>query len=202
MKKSKSIITKALLMVLFFTLLCGVAYPAAMTGLSQLFFKDQANGSIIEVDGVKYGSALLAQQFTGEEYLWGRPMNLNTTTFYDEDGAPLLYAGPSNKTPAGEELEALIADRTALLRAAHPYQKDAPVPVDLVTSSGSGLDPHISVAAAEYQLQRVAEARGMEQSRVQGIIDRYTTGKLLGVFGEQGVNVLEVNLALDGILAE
>ena len=111
-----------------------------------MLFKDKANGSIIEVNGVKYGSALLAQQFTGDEYLWGRPMMLNTETFYDKDGKPLLYAGASNKTPAGEELEQMVKERTKQMQDAHPDKKGEPVPVDLVTVSGSGLDPHISLS--------------------------------------------------------
>lgn len=200
MTKNKSVALRALLLIVVFTIICGLLYPLVVTGISQLLFKDKANGSIIEVNGVKYGSTLLAQQFTGDTYLWGRPMSLNTEAFYDEDGKPLLYAGASNKTPAGEELETMVKERTKEVQDAHPDQQGAAVPVDLVTISGSGLDPHISSAAAEYQLERVAKSRNMDKKEVQGIIEKYTQGKTFGVLGEKTVNVLEVNLALDGIL--
>lgn len=127
-------------------------------------------------------------------------MNLDTTTFTDDAGNPLMYATPSNLSPASEEYEALVCERLEKIKAAHPEKGDTPIPVDLVTCSGSGLDPHISPAAAEYQLERIANNRGMELDKVQKIVDKYTTGKFLGVFGEETVNVLEVNLALDGIL--
>lgn len=200
MTKNKSTALRALILIVIFTVICGILYPVAMTGISQVLFKDKANGSIIEVNGVKYGSALLAQQFTGNVYLWGRPMMLNTEAFCDKDGEPLLYAGASNKTPAGKELEQMVKDRTKQIQAAHPEKKGEPVPVDLVTVSGSGLDPHISLAAAEYQLERVAKARNMSTSQLQKIIDQYTRGKTFGLFGEKRVNVLQVNLALEGIL--
>ena len=164
-------------------------------------FPDQAAGSIIVGnDGKRYGSELLAQEFTGENYMWGRIMNVDTATFTGEDGEPLLYSWASNKSPAGEELEALVAERVERLRAANPEQGDEPIPVDLVTCSGSGLDPDISPAAAEYQVQRIADARGMRPEDVQAVIDRYTTGRTFGLFGEPRVNVLKVNLALDGKL--
>lgn len=207
-KTLKCVTVKALIILLVMTLLCGVIYPLAVTGVSQLFFRDQANGSIIEVDGKKYGSALLAQEFTGDEYLWGRIMNVNLTAFFDDNGNPvvddngnpLMYSGPSNKTPAGGELEALVAERVEKIKAAHPKKGDQPIPVDLVTCSGSGLDPEISPAAASYQVERIARERGMDVAEVQDVIAKYTTGKWLGIFGEERVNVLKVNLALDGIL--
>ena len=164
-------------------------------------FPDQATGSIIVGnDGKRYGSELLAQEFTGENYMWGRIMNVDTATFIGEDGEPLLYSWASNKSPAGEELEALVAERVKRLRAANPEQGDEPIPVDLVTCSGSGLDPDISPAAAEYQVQRIADARGIRPEDVQAVVDRYTTGRTFGLFGEPRVNVLKVNLALDGKL--
>ena len=127
-------------------------------------------------------------------------MNGDITTFTGEEGEPLFYAGPSNKTPAGEELSQIIAQRVAHLQAAHPEQGQTPLPVDLVTCSGSGLDPHISVAAADYQIERIAKARGMDPSQVRQIVLKYTDKKALGILGEDTVNVLEVNLALDGLL--
>ncbi len=200
MEKVKETAPKALIFLLIMTLLCGVVFPLVVTGISQLLFPRQANGSIIEIDRKKYGSELLGQQFTGNEYLWGRVMNIDTSTFTDSEGNPVMYAGASNKTPAGEELEELVAQRVEKIRAAHPNQGDTPIPVDLVTCSGSGLDPHISPAAAEYQVQRIADARGISAEQVREIVVKYTKGKFLGVFGEETVNVLKVNLALDGIL--
>lgn len=178
-----------------------LVYPAVITAAARAVFPDQATGSIIVGnDGKRYGSELLAQEFTGENYMWGRIMNVDTATFVGEDGEPLLYSWASNKSPAGEELEALVAERVKRLRAANPEQGDEPIPVDLVTCSGSGLDPDISPAAAEYQVQRIADARGIRPEDVQAVVDRYTTGRTFGLFGEPRVNVLKVNLALDGKL--
>ena len=201
MEMVKKVLPRALVFILILTILCGVIYPLVVTGISQLFFPHQANGSIIEIDGKKYGTTLLAQQFSGDTYLWGRIMNLNTETFYDEQGNPLLYAGPSNLSPASEDYKALITERIETIKAAHPEKTDDPIPNDLVTSSGSGLDPHISLAAANYQVQRIAQNRKIPVKTVQDIIDRYTTGRFLGIFGEPTINVLQVNLALDGILS-
>lgn len=191
---------KAFICIIVFTVICGLIYPLVMTGISQVLFKDKANGSIIEVDGKKYGSVLLAQQFTGDEYLWGRIMNIDTETFTDDDGNALMYATPSNLSPASEEYEALVKERVKRIRKANPTVKEEAIPVDLVTCSGSGLDPHISVAAAQYQVERIAKARNLDTEEVEEIIDKYTKGRMLGIFGEEVVNVLEVNLALDGIL--
>ena len=178
-----------------------LVYPAVITAAARAVFPDQATGSIIVGnDGKRYGSELLAQEFTGENYMWGRIMNVDTATFIGEDGEPLLYSWASNKSPAGEELEALVAERVKRLRAANPEQGDEPIPVDLVTCSGSGLDPDISPAAAEYQVQRIADTRGIRPEDVQAVVDRYTTGRTFGLFGEPRVNVLKVNLALDGKL--
>lgn len=200
MKALKGVWAKALVIFLIFMLLCGGVYTLVMTGIGQAIFPSQSNGSIIEIDGKKYGSVLLAQEFTGDEYLWGRVMNLNTETFYDEDGNPMMYAGPSNISPASEEYEALIAERVDKIKKAHPEKGDEPIPVDLVTISGSGLDPHISPAAAEYQVERIARTRGISADEVREIVRKYTSGRFLGIFGEETVNVLQVNLALDGIL--
>lgn len=189
-------------MLLAMTVLCGFGYTFAVTGLGQLLFPHQAGGSVIEIDGKTYGSELLAQPFTKDEYLWGRIMNLDVTSFETETGEPALYAWASNLSPASEEFEALVAQRVAALKAANPAMQDAPIPVDLVTSSGSGLDPEISPAAASYQVPRIAQARGMTEQAVQSIIDQHTTGRFLGLFGEPRVNVLQVNLALDGLLQE
>lgn len=194
------VISKAFKFILVFMIICGLIYPVFITGASQLLFKDKANGSIIEVNGKKYGSVLLAQEFTGDEYLWGRVMNLDTSTFTDENGEVLMYAIPSNLSPASEEYEKLVSERIEKIKASNPDKKDDPIPVDLVTSSGSGLDPHISVAAAEYQVERISKARNISTDEVEQIIEKYTKGRALGVFGEETVNVLQVNLALDGRL--
>lgn len=127
-------------------------------------------------------------------------MNIDVTTFKDEDGNPLMYDSPSNLSPASDEYGAMVKECFDMIRKYNPQMKEEAIPVDLVTCSGSGLDPHISPAAAEYQVARIAEARGIEESEVREITDKCTDGRLLGVFGEETVNVLKVNLMLDGIL--
>lgn len=200
MKSVKILLKQTAMFILITTIVCGVIYPLAVTGISQLFFKDKANGSIIEVDGKQYGSKLLGQKFTGDKYLWGRVMYDNTGTYQDKEGNALYYAGPSNLTPASEDYRSLITERVEAMKASNPGMINQKVPVDLVTGSGSGLDPHISVAAAMYQVDRIAKVRSISTEQVEDIINQYTTGKLLGVLGEKVVNVLEVNLALDGIM--
>jgi len=201
MKNIKSILPKAAVLILIITIICGVIYPLIITGISQLFFNNKANGSIIEVNGVKYGSELLGQQYTGNEYMWGRVMTVDTSTFTDSDGNSVMYAkAASNLTPASDEYKKLIAERVQKIKNANPDADTDKIPVDLITGSGSGIDPDISVAAAKYQAERLAKARNLSASDVNQIIDKYTTGRFLGVFGESTVNVLKVNLALDGIL--
>lgn len=200
MKLLKAVSGRALAILVAFTILCGILYPLAVTGISQLLFEDKADGSIIEVDGVKYGSALLGQKFTGMEYMWSRVMSTNTETFTDEEGKATVYAGPSNLSPASRDYEDQVKERIAMIKEANPDAKEESIPVDLITNSGSGLDPHISVAAALYQVPRIAKERDMQDEEIKQIIDRYTTDRFLGVLGEKTVNVLEVNLALDGIL--
>ncbi|MGG7214476.1 potassium-transporting ATPase subunit KdpC [Clostridium nigeriense] len=194
------IIGKAFKFILVFTLICGLIYPTFITGISQILFKDKANGSIIEIDGKVYGSTLLAQEFTGNEYMWGRVMNLDTTTYKNEDGEILMYSTPSNLSPASDDYEKIIKERINKIKEANPDKKDEAIPVDLVTASGSGLDPHISLEAAEYQVDRIAKSRNISNEEVEDIIKKYTKGRAFGIFGEETVNVLEVNLALDGIL--
>lgn len=201
MRTVKNVLPRAAMLFLVFTLLCGVVYTGAVTGFAQAFFPEKANGSIIEVDGVKYGSSLLAQQYTDDAHLWGRIMNLDVSTYQDENGKTLLYSAPSNLSPESEEYAALVAERVEKIKASNPDMGDTPIPEDLVTCSGSGLDPHISPAAAEYQVARIANASGKSEEEVRDIISQCTTGRFLGVFGEGTVNVLKVNLMLDGILA-
>ena len=201
MKKAKqSVWVKALLFFLVLMVVSGVVYPLAVTGIAKLFFGDKSNGSMIEVDGKKYGSVLLGQEFTGNEYLWGRIMNVDTETYTNDKGEKLAYAAPSNLSPASEDYEKLVQERIDRIRKADPSVKDKKIPSDLVTCSGSGLDPHISVAAAKFQVSRIAKERGLSEEEIQRIVDRYTEGKFLGLLGEETVNVLQVNLALDGIL--
>jgi len=176
----------ALMILLVMVLLCGVVYTGVMTGLAQLIFPGQANGSIITVilaDGTKkeYGSALIAQEFTKPQYLVGRPMEV------------------SNLAPSSEEQAALVQQRIDWWHSFDPENK-ADIPADLVTASGSGVDPYISPEAAEYQVARIAKARDMTEDAVRAVIDKYTTGRFLGFIGEPVVNVLKVNLALDGLI--
>ncbi len=200
MKIFKSTFPKALIIFFIFFFVCGILYTGIVTGLAQLLFPDKANGSIIEIDGKKYGSELLGQQYTDDAHMWGRIMNIDVSTYKDKDGNALMYAFPSNLFPVGKEYEELVAERIEKLRAANPDMDETAIPVDLVTCSGSGLDPHISPAAAEYQVARIAGANDMTEEEVREVIEKCTKGRFLGIFGEETVNVLEVNLMLDGIL--
>lgn len=200
MKALKSVFPKALMIFLLFTVICGVAYTGVVTGIAQLIFPAKANGSLIEVDGKKYGCELLGQQYTDEKHMWGRIMKVDISTYKDENGKTLMYAAPSNLSPASDEFEDLVAERVKMIREANPDMDETSIPVDLVTCSGSGLDPHISPAAAEYQVARVAKANDMTEDEVRAIIKQCTDGRFLGIFGEETVNVLKVNLMLDGIL--
>ena len=197
MKKKGTVFGKAVGMVLAMTLICGIIYTTVVTGVSQLFFSDKANGSIIEIDGKKYGCELLAQEFTGEEYMWGRIMNVSA--FTDQDGNTKMYSGPSNLSPESQEYRELVQQRVEKIKEANPDADKEQIPEDLVTCSGSGLDPDISVAAAEYQVPRLAKANQMTEDGIQDIIDKCTNHKILGIFGEETVNVLKVNLMLKGI---
>ena len=199
-KEQKGIFSKALIIFLIFTVICGIVYTGIITGLAQLLFSWKANGSIIEVDGKKYGCELLGQQYTDDAHMWGRIMNIDVSTYTDEDGNIVMYASPSNLSPASKEYEALVKERVHKLKDADPDMDETAVPVDLVTCSGSGLDPHISPAAADYQVPRIAKANDMSEGEVQEIISKCTNGRFLGIFGEKTVNVLKVNLMLDGIL--
>ena len=184
------LIRNSLMMLLLMTLITGVAYPLVATGLAQLVFPRQANGSLIVKDGKPVGSVLIGQSFTDPKYFWGRP---SATTPQANNG---LNSGGSNLGPTNPALTDAVKQRIAALRAADPGNT-APVPVDLVTASASGLDPEISPAAARYQLARVAKARGLGTAQVQALVNEYTSGRQLGVFGEPRVNVLQLNLALD-----
>jgi potassium-transporting ATPase KdpC subunit len=177
----------AIISMLFFTALCGVAYPLLMTGVAQAVFPHQANGSIVEVDGQAAGSSLVGQDFSGPEYFHPRP------AADDYSG----FSGGSNLGPSSAELVSRIEADLQRIRKEDGLAADAPIPVDAVTASASGLDPHISPAYAELQVARVAEARGMTESKVRALVKQHTDGPLLGVAGEPRVNVLLLNLALD-----
>lgn len=179
MKTLKNVLPKAAVIFLIFTVICGVLYTAFITGAAQLIFPDKANGSIIEVDGKKYGCELLGQQYTDESHMWGRIMKIDISTYKDENGKTLMYAVPSNLSPASDEFEALVNERVEMIRKANPDMDETAIPVDLVTCSGSGLDPHISPAAAEYQVARIAVANDMTQDEVREIIEKCTQGKFL-----------------------
>lgn len=178
-------------MLIMLTFVTGVAYPLVVTGLAQATFPFQANGSIMhDARGHAVGSALIGQPFDNPRYFWGRP---SATAPFPYNAAA---SSGSNLGPTNPELLKAVQQRVAALRAADP-QNTAPVPVDLVTASASGLDPHISPAAAEYQVARVARARGMSEQQVRMLVAQHTEGRQFGMLGEPRVNVLELNLALD-----
>jgi K+-transporting ATPase ATPase C chain len=183
-------IRNSLMSILVFTILTGIIYPLAVTGIAQVIFPRQANGSIITKNGKAVGSRLIGQQSDDPKKFWGR---LSATTPYPYNGGS---STGSNLGPNNPDLVKAVQARIDALRAAEPGN-DAKIPIDLVTASGSGLDPHISLAAAEYQLKRVAKVRGLDESRVRDIVAKNTSGRWLGVIGEPVVNVLELNLALD-----
>lgn len=184
------LIRPALTLFVLLSALTGLAYPLAVTAVAKLAFPHQAAGSLIERDGKVVGSSLIGQNFSDPKYFWGR---LSATAPMPYNGAG---SGGSNLGPLNPALVDAVKGRVDALKAADPGNA-APIPVDLVTTSGSGLDPHISVAAARYQAARVARARGIAPEVVQAAIARYTEGRLWGLFGETRVNVLELNLDLD-----
>lgn len=184
-------IRPAIVSLFILTLITGVAYPALITGIGQVLFPAQANGSVIVQNGQVIGSSLIGQQFEEPKYFWGR---LSAT-------APAYNAAASSGSNLGPTNPALMAAAQAridALKAADPANT-LPIPIDLVTASGSGLDPQISPAAAEYQVGRVARARGLDEAKVRALVAQFSTGRLLGILGEPTVNVLQLNLALDGL---
>ena len=187
-----SIVRPALVLFAVLTALTGVAYPLVVTGIGQAAFADQAAGSILLRDGKAVGSSLIGQHFSEPKYVWGRP---SATGPYPNNASA---SSGSNQGPLNPALTDAVKGRIEALRAADPGNT-AQVPVDLVTASGSGLDPHISVAGATYQATRVAKVRNLPLPQVQQLIDQHTEGRLLGILGEPRVNVLQLNLSLDAI---
>ncbi len=188
----------SLVMLLALTLVTGVAYPLLVTGLSLAIFPHQANGSLILRDGKAVGSELIGQPFDDPRYFWGRLSATGTFAYNAFNADNLTASSGSNYGPLNQALLDAAQARIDALKAADPGNT-APIPVDLVTASGSGLDPNISVAAALYQLPRVARVRGLQEDLVRQLVDRYTQGRQLGFLGEPRVNVLELNLALDNL---
>ena len=185
-------IRPAIMALLIFTVLMGIVYPSLVTGIAQVIFPHQANGSLVVVNGKAVGSELIGQSFDDPKYFWGR---LSATGPYPYNAAA---SSGSNLGPTNPALLDEVKTRIAALKAADPSNTQ-PIPVDLVTSSGSGLDPDISVAAALYQVGRVARLRGMSPAALTALVNQYTEGRQLGFLGEPHVNVLKLNLALDGI---
>jgi K+-transporting ATPase ATPase C chain len=185
-------IRPALASLILFSLLTGVVYPLCVTGFAQAVFPHQANGSLLVADGTAIGSEIIGQPFNDPRYFWSRP---SATSPFPYNAAA---SSGSNLGPTNPELAQAVSERIAELRASDP-QNTLPVPVDLVTASASGLDPHISIAAANYQVARVAKARGLDEALVNELMKKYTEGRQLGILGMPRVNVLRLNLALDKI---
>ncbi|MES2403709.1 MAG: potassium-transporting ATPase subunit KdpC [Pseudomonadota bacterium] len=188
------LLRQAVVLLLLLAATTGLLYPLAGTGLAQLVFPRQANGSLILRDGKPIGSVLIGQSFTDPKYFWGRP---SATTPQPYNGTA---SGGSNLGPSNPALTEAVKQRIAALHAADP-DNHVPVPVDLVTTSGSGLDPDVSPAAALYQVNRVARARGLPVTEVQALVNRHARGRQFGILGEPRVEVLELNLALEKLAA-
>lgn len=178
--------------LLFFTIVTGVAYPLLVTGIAQVAFEEEANGSLIEKDGKVIGSRLIGQPFSEPKYFWSRPSATSPMPYNAADSSG------SNQGPTNPALKEAVEARIKALREAGADPK-APVPADLVTASASGLDPHISPAAAEYQVGRIAQARNVEAAKVRALVSLHTEGRQFGILGEPRVNVLNLNLALDAM---
>jgi potassium-transporting ATPase KdpC subunit len=186
----KTLIRPALSLFILLTAITGLVYPLAVTGIAKVVFPDQAAGSLIVKEGKPLGSSLIGQSFSDPKYFWGRP---SATAPMANNGAG---SSGSNQGPLNPALVDAVKGRIEALKAADPGNT-LPVPVDLVTASASGLDPHISIAAAQYQASRVAQARGLPADTVRALVARHSEGRLLGVLGEPRVNVLALNLDLD-----
>ena len=192
----KAQLRAAVTMFVLLTVLMGIVYPLLITLAAQGLFPPQANGSVLERGGKLIGSELIGQYFDDPKYFWSRPSATDPAPYTSFNKEPLSGSSGSNLGPTNEKHLKAVQERIQAMRKAHPEQ-EGPVPVDLVTASASGLDPHISLAAAEYQVKRVAKARNVDPTTVRALVSLYTEGRQLGFLGEPGVNVLKLNLALD-----
>jgi len=203
------IIKKAIFVSITLMILCGLIYPLFMTGVSQLIFNKKANGSMIVVDGKEVGSELLGQNFTDSRFFRGRVSAVNYNTYTEKDTKPdengkAVYAGvgsgSQNLAPSNEALKERAQKDIYSFLETNPSVKKEDIPTDLLTSSGSGLDPNISPKAAEIQIPAVSKASGISETDLKIIVDKYTEGKSLGIFGERRVNVLKVNIEIASVL--
>jgi K+-transporting ATPase ATPase C chain len=203
------IIKRAVLVSIVLMLLCGIIYPLALTGISQLVLNKKANGSMIIVDGKEVGSELIGQNFTDSKFFRGRVSSVNYNTYTEEDtkadkDSKVAYggvgSGSQNLAPSNDVLKERVEKDIEGFLQSHPEVKKEDIPTDLLTSSGSGLDPDISPEAAKIQIPAVSKASGISETELQKIVDKYTEEKSLGVFGERKVNVLKVNLEVDSLL--
>ena len=197
---------QALLVTIVLLLICGLLFPLLLTGLSKVFFPSQAAGSLVTVDGQVVGAKNVGQEFTEDYYLWGRPSAYHYNSYVEgEDGTPYytdgtpfsgLGSGSNNYAPSNPALaERVEQDLEAFLKK-NPDVKKENIPTDLLTASGSGLDPHISPASAEIQIPRIAKSSGLDEEKLREIVKNNTSGKLFGIFGEETVNVLKVNIEI------
>jgi len=182
------LLIQSILLTVIFTVLTGIIYPLVMTGVAQVAFHDQANGSLLMRNGTVVGSALIAQQFTGDKYFWPRPSAGSYAT---------VPSGASNLGPTSQALQSNVTANATAFRSGNKLAADAPVPADMVFTSASGLDPHISPEAARLQVARVAAARGISADQVKALVEKSIEPPQWGIFGEPRVNVLQLNLALD-----
>src|SRR5580693_1259472 len=187
------LIIQSIRQTILWTVVAGVLYPLVITGVAQLAFRDQANGSLLVRNGAVVGSELLAQQFTGDKYFWPRPSAGSYAT---------VPSGASNLGPTSQTLQSNVTANAAAFRTGNKLAADAPVPADMVFTSASGLDPHISPEAARLQIGRVAAARGVGADQVKALVEKFVESPQWGVFGEERVNVLRLNLALDDLNAK
>ena len=195
---------RAVLVTVVLMIICGLIYPLVLTGISKVIFPRQAEGSLIRVDGKVVGAETIGQEVTEDYYMWGRPSAYHYNTYTEDENGNLVYSdgtefagvssGSNNYAPTNEALTERVENDIEKFLERNPEVKAEDIPTDLLTASGSGLDPHISPESAQIQIPRIAEASGLSEEKVEEIVSEHTEGKLLGVFGEETVNVLMVNL--------
>ena len=195
---------RAVLVTVVLMIICGLIYPLVLTGISKVIFPRKAEGSLIRVDGKVVGAETIGQEFTEDYYMWGRPSAYHYNTYTEDENGNLVYSdgtefagvssGSNNYAPTNEALTERVENDMEKFLERNPEVKAEDIPTDLLTASGSGLDPHISPESAQIQIPRIAEASGLSEEKIEEIVSEHTEGKLLGVFGEETVNVLMVNL--------